>query len=113
MIGSGWEARILPPKFVLFFSYSPLIKVIAEQKKMITEWIIKIIYFYLITALVCILFKAMGLIPEAVIKFFEGPVIVVPITAIVLAECVFDYALSMVLSFYMSSIMPVVSKKRF
>ncbi len=99
--------------FVLFFSYYPLIKIIAEQKKQITEWIIKILYFYLITGVVAILFKAMGLMPEAVIRFFEGYIGIAAITAIVLAECVFDYALSMILSFYMTRIMPVVSKKRF
>lgn len=97
--------KMISALFIMFFSYYPLIKLIAEQKKRITEWIIKISYFFAITLISLLILKVTGLIPKTVLSLFDDIVIVtLAIFAIVLLECVFDYALSMIIGFYMRRI---------
>ena len=88
--------------FILFFSYYPLIKLFAEQKKRITEWIIKILYFWGITLISLLVLKLTGLIPKSVLSLLDGAMIgAFAVFAIVIIECIFDYALSMIIGFYM------------
>ena len=79
-----------------------MIKLFAEQKKRTTEWIIKVLYFFAITLLSLLILKVTGLIPKSVLSLLDGAMIgTFAVFAIVIIECVFDYALSMIIGFYM------------
>lgn len=91
---------------VMFFSNYPIIKLFAEKKSFPTELIIKILYFILITALVFFVFKQLNILPEIVYQYMKRKgffAIFVCVSVIVLF--VFDFALSMIISFYTSKIM--------
>lgn len=89
----------------MFFSYYPLIKLFAEQKKRITEWIIKIVYFFVITLAGFLVLKLTGLVSVSLLSAFDDAILVgVGVMLLVLIECIFDYALSMVIGFYMRRI---------
>lgn len=91
--------------FIMFFSYYPLIKLFSEQKTRLKEWIIKIIYFVVITVISFIILKVTGLIPDTVLSLLDGAMIgTVFVLVVVLAECIFDYALSMIIGFYIRRI---------
>lgn len=92
---------------VIFFSYYPVIKLLAERKNLIMEWIIKVLYFIAITSVAFFIFKATKLLPEMIYEYINKPLaLVVGVAAVVLVQCIFDIALSMMISFYMSRIMP-------
>lgn len=98
---------------VMFFSYYPVIKLLAERRKIIIEWIIKVLYFILITIAAFFVFKATKLLPEMVYEYINKPFILIGGgAAVVLVQCIFDIALSMMISFYMSRIMPKTKKIR-
>ena len=97
--------------FTMFFSYYPLIKLFAEKKNRTSEWIIKILYFVIITATGLFLLKTLGLVPEKIQDFFKSlPMLVLLTSGIIVAECIFDFALSLIISFYMANIMPKIKK---
>lgn len=91
--------------FILFFSYYPVIKLLAEQNTRLREWIIKILYFFSITLISLLILKLTRLIPKSVLSLFDGAMITtLAVTTIVFIQCVFDYALSMIIGFYMRRI---------
>lgn len=107
---------LLPDKtvgilFILFFSYYPLIKLFAERRGRLSEWIIKALYFLLITVAGLFILKTIGLIPEKIQAYFKSMPLLLSFTIVVLAvECIFDFALSIVISYYTSKIMPKIRK---
>ena len=110
----GWF--LLPDKtvsilFILFFSYYPLIKLFAEKKGRLLEWIIKIIYFCIITAIGIFVLNTAGALPEVIRKYLKNiPMLVSIGFGIVAMGAVFDFALSIVIGYYTQSIMPKIKR---
>lgn len=91
---------------VLFFSYYPIVKLLAERRTRALEWIVKILYFIIITTAAFFVFRAMNILPDMIYEYINQPIILIGIGAlVVLVQCIFDFALSMMINFYMIKIM--------
>ncbi len=83
-------------EFIFLLGYYPVIKCLIERlDKLWTEWVLKILFFLLASSVLLWLFEAVLMIP--VVTTFSAWVY--PIAGVVLL-CVYDYALSMILSYY-------------
>ena len=97
--------------FIMFFSYYPLIKLFAEKRTRISEWIIKVLYFLIISVAGLFTLKATGLVPEKLLDYFNSiPTLGLLALGVITAECIFDFALSLTISYYTSNIMPKIRK---
>ncbi len=83
-------------EFILLLGYYPVVKCLIERlDKLWLEWSLKLVFFWIASSILLWLFKAVLMIP--VVTAFS--VWLYPIAGVVLL-CIYDYALSMILSYY-------------
>ena len=95
-------------EFVLLLGYYPIVKCLIERlNRLWLEWVIKIVFFSVMTALLLLLFQFVLFIPVIT----KLPVWLYGVGGIILLA-VYDYALSLLLSYYQNHLKGKLRKSR-